>query len=198
MKKNILVGLMCPVMASTAMVSPVLAVEAGPGPSTGSDGAALTTQVAYDVAETGWTFSVPATQKFTKTALLQNGDVQISPEAGVINLANNTKIEIAITSAKGFCLVSGDNSNSQIPYIVSKSQTVADDFKTDGALEAANETGRLSNDNVVLSYVAGVDSNTGKGQTLYFATSQDSINKATVMGTHADQLTFTVSVGTQS
>lgn len=197
MKKNILVGLMCPVMAATAMVSPVLAVEAGPGPSTGSDGAALTTQVAYDVAETGWTFSVPATQKFTKTALLQNGDVQISPEAGVINLANNTKIEIAIKSAEGFLLVANTR-NSQIPYIVSKTQAVADDFKTDGELEAANETGRLSNNNVVLTYVAGTDSNEGKGQTLYFATSQKSINEAKVVGAHTDQLTFTVSVGKQS
>lgn len=196
MKKNILVGLMCPVMAATAMLSPVLAFE-GEGPHEGSNGASSTTQVAYDVAGTKWTFSVPATQTFTKNALSLSGDVRISPEADVINLENNTKIDIAIKSAEGFLLVAATK-NSEIPYVVSTSEAVANDFTTDGALEADNETGRLSNDDVVLSYVAGADANTGKSQTLYFATSQRSINEAKVVGAHTDQLTFTVSVGKQS
>lgn len=178
MKKNILVGLMCPVMAATAMVSPVLAFE-GAGPHTGSDGASSTTQVAYEVTASAWTFSVPAAQTFTKDSLTKTGEVKVSPVAGeVINLANGTTITLSVASAKDFNLVAQSNENSLIPYVVSL---------TDGG-------DCVAQDATVLTYVAGTDANTGKGETLHIYTTEGNIKNATVTGSHADQLTFTVHV----
>ena len=181
MKKNILVGLMCPVMAATAMVSPVLAFT-GEGPHTGSDGASSTTQVAYEVAESEWTFSIPAAQTFTTGNLAKTGEVKVSPktEGEVINLANGTTITLSVNSAEEFSLVADTNRNSKIAYVVS----------------LTNGGDCVAQDATVLTYVAGGDGydNTGKSETLYFYTTEENIKDATVTGNHDDQLTFTVHV----
>lgn len=178
MKKNILVGLMCPVMAATAMVSPVLAFT-GEGPHAGSDGATSDTLVAYEVTASAWTFSVPAAQKFETGKLAKTGEVKVSPAAKgeVINLANGTTITLSVNSAEGFLLVA-DTRNSQIPYVVSL---------TDGG-------DCVPQDKVVLTYEAGNDANTGKSETLYIYTTDENIKEAKVTGNHDDQLTFTVHV----
>lgn len=179
MKKNILVGLMCPVMAVAAMVSPVLAADNEN--ITGENNAQGTTQVAYEVAESEWTFSVPAAQTFTTGNLAKTGEVKVSPakEGDVINLANGTTITLSVNSAEGFLLVA-DTRNSQIPYVVSL---------TDGG-------DCIPQDKVVLTYEAGNvnDANTGKSETLYFYTTDENIKEAKVTGNHDDQLTFTVHV----
>lgn len=179
MKKNILVGMMCPVMAATAMVSPVLAFE-GAGPHTGSDGASSTTQVAYEVTESEWTFSIPAAQTFSPGNLAKTGDVKVSPKTvgEVINLANGTTITLSVNSAEEFSLVADANRNSKIAYVVSL---------TDGG-------DCVAQDATVLTYIAGTNENTGMTVPLYIYTTEENIKDATVTGNHDDQLTFTVHV----
>lgn len=175
MKKNILMGLVCPAMALAAVATPVLAASP-------VSGAQETTPVKYEVAGTDWTFSVPATQTFDDDHLeYLNQLVAIKPAAKgtVIALANNTTISIKLTSQYGFNLVAeGINTNSKIPYAVKMNGT------------------KLEGETEVLKFVAGTSANTGIEQGLDFSTTNDAngIKKATVVGTHKDTLTFTATV----
>lgn len=179
MKKNILVGLMCPVMAATAMVSPVLAFT-GEGPHAGSDGATSDTQVAYEVTASAWTFSVPAAQTFATGNLAKTGDVKVSPaaEGEVINLANGTTITLSVNSEKEFNLVAASNNKSKIPYVVS----------------LADNGDCVNQDDIVLTYIAGTHDNKGMTVPLHIYTTEENIKDATVTGSHTDKLTFTVHV----
>lgn len=175
MKKNILMGLVCPAMALAAVATPVLAES----PKTGDK---LTTPVQYEVSGTDWLFSVPGTQTFNDENLTYlNQLVKIKPaaEGTVIALANNTTISIKLKSKYGFNLVAEDiNTNSQIPYAVKMNGT------------------KLEGETEVLKFVAGTSPNTGIEQGLDFSTTNDAngIKKATVVGTHKDTLTFTATV----
>lgn len=167
MKKNILMGLVCPAMALAAVATPVFAAH---DPQS--------TQVAYTVAGTEWTFSVPATQNFNNGLEYTNQLVEIKPavDGTVIALDNNTKITIKLHSNNGFKLNGENNASSQIPYTVDKG-------------EAA-----FTGDTDVLVFTAGTSNNKGISQGLNFKTTADNIKKATVTGTHSDTIVFTATV----
>lgn len=172
MKKKLVMGILCSALAvgsAMAMTPPVMAASP-------VSGATQTTPVEYEVAETEWTWSVPATQTFTKDSLELPGTVKISPvgEGSVIALAEGTTIDVSINSANNFELKNTDNST--IPYQVKKGEDV------------------LIQDAGVLSFAAGTSDNTGVEQALTFVTTLDNIKNAKLTGTHTDTITFTVNV----
>lgn len=140
------------------------------------------TQVAYSVAGTEWTFSVPATQNFNNGLEYTNQLVEIKPAADgtVIALDNNTTITIKLHSTNGFMLNGKDNATSQIPYTVDMG----------GAA--------FTKDEDVLVFTAGESDNRGISQGLNFKTTSDNIKLATVTGEHSDSVVFTATVGTKS
>ena len=171
MKKNILMGLVCPAMALAAVATPVLAASP-------VSGAQETTPVKYEVAGTDWTFSVPATQDFKDGLELLDKLVEIKPatEGTVIALDSGTTINITLHSTNGFKLNGKDNAKSQIPYTV--------DMGGDA----------FTGDTEVLEFIAGTSNNKGISQGLNFKTTTDNIKKATVTGMHSDSVVFTATV----
>lgn len=143
------------------------------------------TQIEYSVAETDWTFSVPAAQTFgTDNLVLTGSAVAISPQndGDVISLPNGQKISITISSANGFELrrTINDSKNSVITYSVYQVNESEDVLLNEG--------------NTVLTYTAGTSPNTGVSQKLKFVTTEQKIQNATITGEHTDTLTFTVTV----
>lgn len=159
---------------------------------TGSNGATGTTDVNYEVDQTGWTFSVPAAQTFTKGNLTLYGNVSISPESGkdIISLPSGQTINMIFTAANFnngvFELRNG--SNSVIPYKIGEVTRIA----SEGVSEEVSDI--TSNDCTVLTYIAGSSSNEGVTNKLRFATTLENIKNAKVTGLHTDTLTFTVNV----
>lgn len=159
---------------------------------TGSNGATGTTDVNYEVDQTGWTFSVPAAQTFTKGNLTLYGNVSISPESGkdIISLPSGQTINMTFTAANFnngvFELRNG--SNSVIPYKIGEVTRIA----SEGVSEEVSDI--TSNGCTVLTYIAGSSSNEGVTNKLRFATTPDNIKNAKVTGLHTDTLTFTVNV----
>lgn len=159
---------------------------------TGSNGATGTTDVNYEVDQTGWTFSVPAAQTFTKGNLTLYGNVSISPESGkdIISLPSGQTINMTFTAANFnngvFELRNG--SNSVIPYKIGEVTRIA----SEGVSEEVSDI--TSNGCTVLTYIAGSSSNEGVTNKLRFATTLENIKNAKVTGLHTDTLTFTVNV----
>ena len=161
---------------------------------TGSNGATGTTDVNYEVDQTGWTFSVPAAQTFTKENLILFGNVSIKPESGkdIISLPSGQTINMTFTAANFnngvFELRNG--SNSVIPYTIGRVSMVASEGEGNNEI-IENIT---SNGCSVLTYIAGSSSNEGVTYKLRFATTLENIKNAKVTGLHTDTLTFTVNV----
>lgn len=159
---------------------------------TGSNGATGTTDVNYEVDQTGWTFSVPAAQTFTKGNLTLYGNVSISPESGkdIISLPSGQTINMTFTAANFnngvFELRNG--SNSVIPYKIGEVTRIA----SEGVSEEVSDI--TSDGCTVLTYIAGSSSNEGVTNKLRFTTTPDNIKNAKVTGLHTDTLTFTVNV----
>lgn len=158
----------------------------------GSNGATGTTDVNYEVDQTGWTFSVPAAQTFTEGNLTLYGNVSISPESGkdIISLPSGQTINMTFTAANFndgvFELRNG--SNSVIPYKIGQVTRIA----SEGVSEEVSDI--TSNGCTVLTYIAGSSANTGVTNKLRFATTLDNIKNAKVTGLHTDIITFTVNV----
>lgn len=161
-------------------------------PITGADNATGSTNVEYTVAQTGWTFSVPAAQTFTKGNLTLYGNVSISHESGkdIISLPSGQTINMTFTAANFnngvFELRNG--SNSVIPYKIGQVTRIA----SEGVSEEVSDI--TSNGCTVLTYMAGSSANTGVTNKLRFATTLENIKNAKVTGLHTDTLTFTVNV----
>lgn len=161
---------------------------------TGSNGATGTTDVNYEVDQTGWTFSVPAAQEFTKENLVLYGYASINPESGkdIISLPSGQTINMTFTAANFndgvFELRNG--SNSVIPYTIGRVSMVASEGEGNNEI-IENIT---SNGCSVLTYMAGSSANTGVTNKLRFATTLENIKNAKVTGLHTDTLTFTVNV----
>ena len=194
MKKNLLVGLMCPVLALASVATPVFAAE---NPTE--------TVVKYEVAEKGYLWSVPANVTFDNNKLTNSSDsdnvVSIYPADGTIQLANGTKVQITLhktdirnTDKENYYMKSAD-AESYIQYEVKKGNESVKKDKTDSTYDGTE----------LLSYVAGNttsdytlldDSNINKGlkQVITISTTKDYIDKALVTGPHSDTLTFTVNV----
>ena len=185
MKKNLLMGLVCPVMALTAVVAPVFAES----PTSGST---KSTQVEYEVkadatgsfTTTEWIWEVPADQNFSDTKLNLQGTVRIAPANSdgsnkVLVLTNGTQIDVTLSSANNFALKNTDA--SAIPYQVKKGNTVLTN-------EAAGDK------NHVLNFTAGTSTNTGVEQPLDFVTTPADLKAAKLTGAHTDTITFTVAV----
>lgn len=161
-------------------------------PITGADKATGSTNVEYTVDQTGWTFSVPAAQTFTKGNLTLYGNVSISPESGkdIISLPSGQTINMTFTAANFndgvFELRNG--SNSVIPYKIGEVTRIA----SEGVSEEVSDI--TSDGCTVLTYIAGSSSNEGVTNKLRFATTLENIKNAKVTGLHTDTLTFTVNV----
>lgn len=163
-------------------------------PITGADNATGSTNVEYTVDQTGWTFSVPAAQEFTKENLILYGYASINPESGndIISLPSGQTINMTFTAANFnngvFELRNG--SNSVIPYTIGRVSMVASEGGGNNEI-IENIT---SNGCSVLTYMAGSSANTGVTNKLRFATTLENIKNAKVTGLHTDTLTFTVNV----
>ena len=180
MKKNLLMGLVCPVMALASVATPVFAES----PTSGST---QSTRVEYEVkadatgsfTTTEWIWEVPADQNFSDTKLTLQGTVRIAPANSdgsnkVLVLTNGTKIDVTLSSANNFALKNTDA--SAIPYQVKKGTTL------------------LAQGNNVLNFTAGTSTNTGVSQALDFVTTPDNLKAARLTGAHTDTITFTVAV----
>lgn len=180
MKKNLLMGLVCPIMALASVAAPVFAA-ASDVPSQ------QTTQVEYNVVDTGtdpnsgwittnWVWEVPAAQTFNDGTLSLNGTVAIKPavEGKVLVLDDGKTIDITLRSGNGFELQ--NTAKSSIDYQVKKH----------------GEENALTQDANVLNFTAGTSTNTGVSQVLDFVTSSDNLKAAKLTGAHIDTITFTV------
>ena len=184
MKKSLLVGALCPLLALATTVAPAFAVDtpvAGPGE--------INTTVSYTVAASEWTWSIPTSvtipQKYENGAYADSsaqGTLSVNVKNnGIITLATGKQMEVKITESTNY------NDGTKKFYLKD----------TDSEIEYTIKAGAnaLEKDKAFFTYYpAGTDGTKGKTQNLIFGVTRAAVEAAKRASEHTDSLTFTLAV----